>query len=109
MLMQGSGLDLALEPRIDAGALFILPVLCVILILSFLFKKFNNGWLQILTGLTPILGAIGGLFHVSQRLNAPISEVWPVARPFLDWGVYAAIFTGLFLIISGFVRLRYRE
>lgn len=100
--LPGSGFDLAISPEIDGTALFVLPGLCVVVILTS-FMAWNNRWLQILTGLTPVLAVLCGLIYASREMQVSIGDLLPTIRPFIDWGVYAAIIVGVILFLNGLI------
>lgn len=100
--LPGSGFELARSPKIDGEPLFVLPALCsIVILMSFL--SWNNRWLQILTGLTPILAAVAGLFFASKEMEVEISDLLPIIRPFMDWGIYGTLGVGVLLFLNGVI------
>lgn len=99
--LPGSGFHLALDPKIEGMVLFVLPVLCLIVIATSVMMKFNNWWLQAITGLVPIVGSIVGLFIAADKMDITVGDLLPNVPPFLDWGLYLTLASGCLLFISG--------
>lgn len=98
--LPGSGFALALSPKIEGGALFIFPVLCLIVMVTSLLR-WNNRWLQVLTGLTPILAVTGGLVYAARDMEVSLGDLLPTIRPFIAWGVYVTLIIGCLLLLNG--------
>lgn len=100
--LSGSGFELAINPEIQGTALFVLPILCFVVILTS-FVPWNNRWLQVLTGLTPLAVATAGLIYGSNEMSTKMMDLIPVIRPFIDWGVYATLGVGFLLFVNGLI------
>ena len=94
---KGSGLALAQNPDFQGAALFVLPALALIVLLCLLARR-RVRWLQFLVGLVPLVSAVIGLYQLGQQGGGgSIGTVFETVKPFIDWGVYVAIGSGLLL------------
>lgn len=104
--LKGSGLTLATHPQIQGAALFTLPAVSAIFLVSRMFSKGKKRAFQMLTGLLPMLGFFGGLVYISQKTNSGLMDAFSNVQPFLDWGVYLALAAGLILFFSALFKSR---
>ncbi len=104
--LKGSGLELATSPQIQGGALFVIPAVSALFLISRLMSKGHLRGLQMLTGLLPLIGFIGGLVFIGQKTNSSPFDAFSNVKAFLDWGVYLALSSGLALFISAMFKPR---
>jgi len=105
--LKGSGLALATNPEIQGAGLFVVPILTALFLIFKLIKKDRVRWLQILTGLLPVVAFTAALIYIGQKTETNAVEAFSNFKAFLDWGVYLALISGFLLFFCALFRSKH--